>query len=166
MSRYIGVDCGLDGAIASIQNNRILDMFSMPTIKEGRKRSIDIETLSDFFSSPFNKDFATVIVEDPGGHAPSATGLRSMTYSYAIIKALLVAYKIRHRSVRAITWQRQFFTKPKGMKGKFDTKLSALKVAQELWPQQDWRRTPRSKKPFDGFVDATLIAEYGRRFDG
>jgi hypothetical protein len=89
-----------------------------------------------------------------------------MTYSYAIIKALLVAYKIRHRSVRAITWQRQFFTKPKGMKSKFDTKLSALKVAQELWPQQDWRRTPRSKKPFDGFVDATLIAEYGRRLDG
>jgi hypothetical protein len=52
------------------------------------------------------------------------------------------------------------------MKSKFDTKLSALKVAQELWPQQDWRRTPRSKKPFDGFVDATLIAEYGRRLDG
>lgn len=165
MSRYIGVDCGLDGAIVAIEEHNIKDMRSMPTYKEGRKRSIDIETLSELFNSEFKRDFCTVIVEDPGGHAPSAAGLRSMTYSFAVIKALLVSHKIRYKCVRAITWQRQFWSKPKGMKGKFDTKMAALNAAQEIWPTQDWRRTARSKKPFDGFIDAALIAEYGRILD-
>ena len=166
MSSYLGVDCGLDGAIVAIKGDKIIAMLPMPTYKESRKRSIDIETLSDLLNSQYKRDCCTAIIEDPGGHAPSAAGLRSMTYSFAIIKALLVAHKIQFKCVRAITWQRQFWDKPKGMKGRFDTKLAALNAAKNLWPTQDWRRTARSKKPFDGFVDAALIAEYGRRLYG
>lgn len=163
MIRYYGIDCGLDGAIVSLESDRILDKISMPTIKESNKRSIDIESLSFYFNSEFKRDFAYAIVEDPGPHAPSASGLRSMTYSFAIIKALLVSNKIRHRCVSARTWQKEFFSKPKGMKERFDTKTAALICANEIWKNVDWRRTTRSKKAFDGFVDAALIAEYGRR---
>jgi len=163
MTRFLGIDCGLDGAIVSLENDRILDKISMPTIKESKKRSIDIEALSSFFNSEFKRDFAYAIVEDPGPHAPSAAGLRSMTYSFAIIKALLVSNNIRYKCVSARTWQKEFFSKPKGMKEKFDTKAAATICAKEIWPKEDWRRTLRSKKDFDGFVDAALIAEYGRR---
>lgn len=165
MIRYLGIDCGLDGAIVSLESDRILDKMSMPTIKESKKRSIDIESLSTFFRSPFKRDCCYAVVEDPGPHAPSASGLRSMTYSFAIIKALLVSNNIRYRCVSARTWQKEFFSKPKGMKERFDTKQAALDCANEIWKNEDWRRTIRSKKAFDGFVDAALIAEYGRRKD-
>ena len=162
MNRYLGIDCGLDGAIVAIEGEKILYKIPMPTIKEAKKRSIDIEALSTYFDSQFKRDFSYAIVEDPGPHAPSAAGLRSMTYSFAIIKALLVAYEVRFKTVSARTWQKTFFVKPKELKTKFDTKAAALSVANKIWPNENWRRTPRSKKPFDGFVDAALIAEYGR----
>ena len=119
-TRYIGIDCGLDGAIVTIEGERILEMLSMPTKKVGTKREIDIDVLAKLFDSQFKRDFCFASVEDPGGHAPSAAGLRSMTYSFA----------------------------------------------NEIWTDTNWRRTPRSRIPFDGFVDAALIAEYARRMQG
>jgi hypothetical protein len=165
-TRYIGIDCGLDGAIVTIEGERILEMMSMPTKKVGAKREIDIDVLAKLFDSQFKRDFCFASVEDPGGHAPSAAGLRSMTYSFAIIKALLVSNKIKFKTMSARTWQKQFFSKPKGMKEKFDTKAAALEAANEIWANTNWRRTPRSRIPFDGFVDAVLIAEYARRMQG
>ena len=75
MIRYLGIDCGLDGAIVSLDGDRILDKISMPTIKESKKRSIDIESLSAFFNSPFKRDCCIAIVEDPGPHAPTMHGV-------------------------------------------------------------------------------------------
>lgn len=163
--RVIGIDCGLDGAIVTLEGGGIKSMVAMPSIKRGTKREIDIEALVKFFREcrvdEVGSTFA--IVEDPGPHAPSAAGLRSMTYSYAIIKTLLVVNEMSFVSVSARTWQKEFFSKPKGMKEKFDTKAAALAAADAIWPDTDWTRTPRSSKPFDGFVDAALIAEYERR---
>lgn len=160
---YIGIDCGLDGAIVIVSGDKIFAMTEMPTIKKDGKRSIDILKLSNIFDSENIRKSHVAIVEDPGGHAPSAAGLRSMTFSYAVIKTLLVANRIETHSFMARKWQAEFFKKPKDLKGKFDTKAAALKAANEIWKDTDWRRTERSKKEFDGFVDAALIAEYGRR---
>lgn len=159
---YIGVDCGLDGALVFIHNDEIHSMIEMPTTKFGRKRLIDIDKLAHMFNSDNKRKSHVVIVEDPGGHAPSAAGLRSMTHSFAVIKTLLVANQIKHHCFHARKWQSDFFKKPKDFVGKFDTKKAALESANKIWPNTDWRRTQRSKKPFDGFVDAALIAEYGR----
>jgi hypothetical protein len=45
-----------------------------------------------------------------------------------------------------------------------DTKKASALVAKTLWPNQDWRGTPRSRVAHDGMTDAALIAEYGRLF--
>jgi hypothetical protein len=162
---YIGIDCGLDGAIAIVSGNNIHAMIEMPTINNDGKREIDIHRLSNLFDNDNIRNSHIAYVENPGHHAPSASGLRSMTYSYAIIKTLLIANGIENHSVMARTWQREFWEKPKDSKIKYDTKASALSVANRIWSKTDWRRTPRSKKCFDGYVDAALIAEYGRRRD-
>jgi len=163
--RIIGIDCGLDGAIVTLEGSEIISMVAMPSSKIGTKREIDIEALVEFFSECRDSAVETkfAIVEDPGPHAPSAAGLRSMTYSYAIIKTLLVVNAMNFASVSARTWQKEFFSKPKGMKEKFDTKAAALAAANAIWWNTNWTRTARSSKAFDGFVDAALIAEYGRR---
>lgn len=183
---YMGIDCGLDGAIVCLSSEGIVDMIEMPTKKQDDKRSIDIETLADLFKKIYheirvyrsyqpggnhfrkaNPDVILrnfhIMIEDPGPHAPSAAGLRSMTYSLAIIEALLVMCDFKYNLVMARKWQKEFFSKPKGMKEKFDTKAAALAAADAIWADTDWTRTPRSSKAFDGFVDAALIAEYARR---
>jgi hypothetical protein len=161
--RFIGIDCGLSGGIVEIDHaGNIADQQVMPTRKEGNKNKIDLKALSAYFSK-VEKGHTMIVIEDPGGHAPSAAGLRSMTYSYAATEALVVAHSFDYQTVRAIEWQRHFWTKPKMPKGmKFDTKAAALNQAEQLWSGNDWTATERSRKPHDGMIDAALIAEYAR----
>lgn len=160
---HLGIDCGLNGAIVALRDREIIDKVPMPTASNGKSKEIDIQRLSlvlKYYAEQEN--FLTI--EDTGGHAPSAAGLRSMTYSFAVTKTLAVVHKMPFMAILAVKWQRSFWTRPKMASGhKFDTKAAALKKACELFPNEDWRRTERSKIPFDGFVDAALIAEYGRR---
>lgn len=157
--KYIGIDCGLDGALVEIVGRHIVCKTAMPTVSNGKRREIDISILAAMFEQ-WTLEACTVIIEDPGGHAPSAAGLRSMTFSYAVIKTLAVQHALPHHAVMARKWQASYWSKPAG---KYDTKAAALKAAREIWPVEDWTRTERSRKAFDGFVDAALIAEYGRR---
>lgn len=159
MAMIIGIDCGLDGAIAILSENKIIELVEMPTIKTDKRREIDIDKLAQMFRH-WGEYIDTAMIEDPGGHAPSAAGLRSMTYSFAVIKTLAIVHGIRFDTAMARKWQSTFWKKPPG---KYDTKAAALGAAESIWPGQDWRRTERSKKAFDGFVDAALIAEYARR---
>jgi len=161
MGQIIGIDCGLDGAMAIISDNRIVELVAMPTVQTGKRREIDIDILSAMFEQ-WAMDSDMAMIEDPGGHAPSAAGLRSMTYSFAIMKTLAVVHRIPFGSVMARKWQSKFWKKPLG---KYNTKAAALAAAESIWPVQDWRRTARSKKAFDGFLDAALIAEYARRIN-
>lgn len=163
MRHYLAIDCGKDGAFALLDSaGNIADLREMPTNKLGKGREIDIEATKWTLDVMTSTD-ATVIVENPGGHAPSAAGLRSMTYSFAIIKTLLVVGKIRFHEVAARTWQAQFWTKPKMPKGqKFDTKAAAKSNCQKLWPSNDWNKCHTRKPIREGMADASLIAEFGR----
>lgn len=137
----------------------------MPIVVKGKKSSIDIESLAVLFADlGQQQDCQTFIVENPGGHAPSAQGLRSMTYSFAVIEALLVNYGLQYDTVTARTWQKEFWQRPKLPKGaKFDTKAAALGAANLIWPNQSWLPSKRHRVAHDGIVDAALLAEYGRR---
>lgn len=166
---YIGIDCGLDGAIAVLdESGRIRLRRKMPTVKVGKGRKIDLIDLETFIQSPLGPtqmyNEMTYAIEDPGGHAPSAAGLRSMTYSFAVTEAFVSSTRERYDLVRALEWQRTFWKKPKMPKGqKFDTKAAALTAARKLWPKEDFLATERSSKPHEGIVDALLIAEHIRR---
>lgn len=166
MKYYIGVDCGLDGGISILNTDGdLVSRKIMPTASKGKGRKIDVCGLADLFSRIGDLEHRqTFIIENPGGHAPSAAGLRSMTYSYAVIEALVVANGLKYHDILSQKWQKQFWSKPKMPKGqKFDTKGAALDVARKLWPKESWLKTDRCTKPHDGMVDAALLAEYGRR---
>ena len=158
---YLGIDCGINGALVLLSCRQILEKMPMPVIQNGKRKEIDIEQLNAIFDSLDGAN-TRVIIENPGGHAPSASGLRSMTYSYAVVHTLAVVRLLPYYTFLARQWQREYWIKPKGS---YDTKAHALSVANDIWLDQDWRRTPRCKKAFDGFVDAALIAEYGRRLE-
>ena len=159
---YIGIDCGLDGGIA-ILKNEILITAIMPTHKTGKGRTVDIRELEQTITS-WILSGGRLIIEDPGAHASSASGLRSMTRSFAITETLAVTHKLPYQTVLSQKWQGEFWGRPKMPKGKkFDTKAAALTAARKIWPSHNWTPTERAQKPHDGMVDAALLAEYGRR---
>ena len=96
---YIGIDCGLDGGIVTLDSaGNIIDQRVMPVVEIGKGRKIDLHELSDFLQMRLGKA-PTIIIEQPGAHAPSAAGLRSMTYSFAVCEALCVAHGLRYHEV-------------------------------------------------------------------
>ena len=48
-------------------------------------------------------------------------------------------------------------------KHKKDTKKMALAVAKRLWPSETFLATSRSSVAHDGLVDASMLADFGRR---
>jgi hypothetical protein len=160
---FIGIDPGLGGGIALLSDEgAIIDRSPWPTIKLGKGRDTDILALARCVEA---NPGATYALEDPGKHAPGASGLVSMRDTFSIARTLLVVHRVRHEIVsRPLVWQREFWKKPKMPKGKkFDTKAAALAAARRLWPGEDFLATNRSTKPHDGIIDALLIAEYARR---
>jgi len=160
---YVGWDCGKSGAYVAIGGCEIIQKGLFPTVKDGKGRDYDIKALEWIVK---NLAEFTHIIEDPGKHAPSASGLYSMTASFWALKTLMVVHGCRHHVVSARKWQNTYWTRPKMPKGaKFDTKAQALKCAKMLWPGETWLATDRCRKEHDGLIDASLIAEYGRRLN-
>jgi hypothetical protein len=163
---YIGIDCGLDGGITMINwKGKLMQTSVMPTVPSGKGRKIDLCGLAAMIKEiGRHPEQYTFIVENPGAHAPSAAGLRSMTYSFAAVETLLAAYQLKHHVVLSQKWQKAFWSKPKMPKGqKFNTKAAALNVAKQIFPAETWLKSERCTKPHDGMIDAALLAEYGRR---
>jgi hypothetical protein len=178
---YIGIDCGLDGGIAFLEPQTLRTVI-MPVdveiIKVGKKtkerRSINLLKLRDIIELCLRDSSGelTAIIENPGGHAPSAAGLRSMTYSFAVTEMCCVMLGVKYETVLSQAWQKTFWTKPKLPKlpkgekrdpqEKFDTKAAALAVAVDIWPEHDWLASKRCKNPHDGMVDAALLALWGK----
>ena len=117
MSNYtIGIDCGLDGGFAIIDNHtgQLVKRFITPTQNLGKGRRIDTHEIDTIFKLIAEKikagDNWQAIVEDPGKHAPGAAGLWSMTFCFATIEALLISHRIRHHIVGSQKWQKSFWT--------------------------------------------------------
>ena len=166
MRYYVGIDCGLDGGIASVDaNGQLKHTLIMPTVPRGKGRQINLQGMAAMIKSLSEADrHYTFIVENPGAHAPSAAGLRSMTYSFAVVETLLAAYGLKYHVVLSQKWQKTFWSKPKMPKGqKFNTKAAALNVANQIFPGEQWLKSDRCTKPHDGMIDAALLAEYGRK---
>ena len=164
MSRtlYIGIDLGMDGAIAFLSQSSLLTM-PMPTIKKGKGRDLDLNELAQIMRSA-NVPTTFVCIEDLGTHFKSADALRSMAMGFQTLKVMAHLFGIQHEFVRAIDWQRKFWTRPKMAKGqKFDTKAAALIASKRIFPSHDFRKSARCSVSHDGMVDAALIAEYARR---
>ena len=158
---YVGIDNGLDGGIA-VLNDGDLVLYATPTESDGKKRRVNPSALRAIIED-WGSQNIFVRYESPAG-SKSVLAAVSMADSFARIETTLRLLDVRRESITAKRWQKQFWTVPKMAKGvKFDTKAAALKVAKQLWPNQDWRKNDRCKVAHDGLVDAALIAEYARR---
>lgn len=169
MKTYIGIDPGLKGGIAAIdEDGKLLELKTMPVMPHGRRNTVDICVLKLYLSDMLiNRGDTTVIIESAQKFSAGTNALTSTWFGFGRITAMLELLDYRHHVILTpLTWQKVFWTKPKMPKGqKFDTKAASVTAAKRLYPHQDFLPTQRCSKPSDGLTDAALIAEYGRRLN-
>lgn len=163
---YIGIDPGLDGALAYINLNDAaaprVAVVDTPTVTvkvtKGNKREYDLAAMSKtlaVLAVEGNLDGACAVIEKvhamPG---QGVTSMFSMGYGCGLWEGLLAGLGLPYERVAPQRWQKLMLA-DEG-KGKDAARLQA----QRLYPHEAHLF---ARKKDDGRADALLIAEYGRR---
>lgn len=165
----IGIDPGKKGAIAAIIDDFVLDIIPMPLItaatKKGKKRGrdeYDLVVIRERLLSWKNGNTIFVTVEKSQPMPPTIRGGVVASFHRGVARGwewMLAALEIPYQLVAPATWQRAMYAGTPGN----DTKQRSILAAQRLFPDIDLRSSPRARKPHDGFAEALLLAEFGRR---
>lgn len=166
---YVGCDVGKDGSIVA------MDMDGRFLLKSGIPKEKDpLDNYPKLFAifkqlqvlNGFNKDIIVVIEDVHSLYGMSAKS----NFSFGGIKhakiMACVALDYEYHLVQPKNWQKAMWLpedvvlKPNGRTK--DTKATSLNAAKRMWPDEDFRKTDRSKVPHDGIIDGALMAEYCR----
>jgi crossover junction endodeoxyribonuclease RuvC len=152
--RIIGIDVGLNGAIACITGGNLSDVFDMPTVTLDRngksKRQISIPELVQIIDDFKPEEAYCEKVFAMSGQG--VTSVFSFGRSLGAIEGVLAARLIKTTLVTPQTWQ-----KAMGVTGGKD---GARARAMEVFP---WQSAMFKLKKHDGRADAALIAAWGLR---
>ncbi len=154
MTRIIGIDPGLSGAVVVLLDARNISIFDMPTMTVERngkaKRQVSASELADIFS-PYDSSKCHVYVEKVSAMAgQGVTSVFSFGRSFGMIEGILAAFKLPVTYVAPATWVKAV--------GRGQGKDASRARAMELFPnnQADFKRVKD-----DGRSDAALIAYWG-----
>ena len=152
--RTLGIDVGLNGAIALVQDGELVGVVDMPTVTLDRngkaKRQVSVPELVDIIKA-FDPDEA--YVEKVFAMAgQGVTSVFSFGRSLGVVEGVLTTLKIKTTLMTPQTWQKGL-----GMTGGKDGSRAR---AMELFPEQ----TALFKRvKDDGRSDAALIALWGSK---
>lgn len=79
---------------------------------------------------------------------------------FGALQSCLHIFQIPHVEVTPQRWQKSLH---EGISRDLDPKKRSLIAVQRLFPEANLLATERSRVPHDGYVDALLLAEFGRR---
>ena len=155
MTRIIGIDPGLSGAVAVLTGSdslRILDMPTMTVERNGKsKRQVSASELSEIIYT-LKSDDCHVFVERVGAvSGQGVTSVFSFGRSFGMIEGILAAFKLPVTYVAPATWVKAV--------GRGQGKDASRARAMELFPnnQADFKRVKD-----DGRSDSALIAYWGK----
>ena len=154
MTRIIGIDPGLSGAVVVLLDARNISIFDMPTMTVERngkaKRQVSATELAEIIFN-FKNDDTHVYVEKVSAMAgQGVTSVFSFGRSFGMIEGILAAFKLPVTYVAPATWVKAV--------GRGQGKDASRARAMELFPnnQADFKL-----KKWDGRADAALIAYWG-----
>jgi len=163
---YIGIDPGLAGAIAAIgDQSGCIDIYPMPilTAKKGKgRKEYDLHAIKGLLRLWHRSRPVFVTLEKAQPLPPTIRAGGIANFHAGVNKAwewVLAVMEIPYEVVQPRTWQARMHA---GTPGE-DTKQRSILAAQRLFPEVDFRRSERARKPDEGSCEAILIAEYGRR---
>lgn len=176
MKTIIGIDPGKDGGISAltVQDDEIvsIDLYKIPRIKT----EVDYRKLSNILNDICTEyDNPIFVLEDVHSvFGASASANFQFGHICGVLLGIILGTKKPYHPVNPKIWQKEIWQrvdivevskkdKNGKVKVKTDTKATSLLAASRLFPDTNFLATDRSSKPHDGLIDATLIAEYGRR---
>lgn len=154
----IGVDNGISGGLCAISSHDglFIEAIAMPVKDVSGKSEVCVKGVL-YWLDQFSPLSTSVAIEEPLRHAKSSQAMRSMSISFGKIIGLCETIEYPTYRVQVKEWQDVELGK---RLAKGQTKVKALAVASNLWPEEDWLATSRSRIPHDGMIDAALIAHY------
>ena len=154
--KIIGIDPGLSGAIAVLEDIKVLSLFEMPVMAEGKKNKRQIngpQTYNEILKriKKFQKKDIIVVIEQvsamPG---QGVTSMFNFGQSFGVIKGICSAMQLSMFFIRPAKWKKYF--------GLIKTEKDASRTKViEIFPyiSSDFSRKKDSNK-----ADAVLIASF------
>ena len=110
--KIIGIDPGLNGAIVVMKNNKVLSVFDMPIMSEGKKnkRQLNSARLVDIIKENIkvNDDIAVVVEQVNAMPGQGVTSMFNFGQTFGAIKGVCAALKLPIFFVRPSKWKKHF----------------------------------------------------------
>jgi crossover junction endodeoxyribonuclease RuvC len=156
-SVFIGIDCGLSGAVAAVGANReVIGLFDTPIVKVEGRSLYDCSEMAAILRSLALKGNAVVVLEQQQampGQGVSSTF--SIGYGFGLWAGLLSALEIPFQTVRPSVWVRKVLA---GCPG--EGKARSIGFVMRMYPGVELV-PPGCRKPRDGRADALCLATFG-----
>jgi|TARA_B110000444_G_C18762343_1_gene558202 crossover junction endodeoxyribonuclease RuvC len=152
--RIIGIDPGLSGAIAILDNNKIKELFDMPVMPDGKKnkRQLNCALLVKLINDNIKNLEDTVMVVEQVNAMPGqgVTSMFNFGQTFGAIKGICAALGLPIFFVRPAKWKKHFELIN-------SSKDASRTKAIEMYPSLS---DQLSKKKDVNKSDAILIARY------
>ena len=110
--KIIGIDPGLSGAIAVLENNKVLNMFDMPVMSEGKKnkRQLNSALLVALIKENIenSKEVSVVVEQVNAMPGQGVTSMFNFGQTFGAIKGVCAALGLPIFFVRPSKWKKHF----------------------------------------------------------
>ena len=152
--KIIGIDPGLSGAIAVLENNKILNIFDIPVMSEGKKnkRQLNSALLVNLLKENINKEEEVAVVVEQVNAMPGqgVTSMFNFGQTFGALKGICAALELPIFFVRPSKWKKHFELIN-------SSKDASRTKAIEMYPKLS---NQLSKKKDVNKSDAILIARF------
>ena len=152
--KIIGIDPGLSGAIAILENNKVLNIFDIPVMSEGKKnkRQLNSALLVTLLKENINKEEEVAVVVEQVNAMPGqgVTSMFNFGQTFGALKGICAALELPIYFVRPSKWKKHFELIN-------SSKDASRTKAIEMYPKLS---NQLSKKKDVNKSDAILIARF------
>ena len=149
-----GIDPGISGAISILENKKIIEVFDIPTMIDGKKnkRQVNGAQVTNIIKERINKGNEIIVVVEHVNAMPGqgVTSMFNFGQSFGVIKGICSALGLPIYFVRPTKWKKHFNLI------KVNKDASRTKVI-EIYPEIS---NKISRKKDSNRADAILIARY------
>ena len=149
-----GIDPGISGAISVLENKKVIEVYDMPTMIDGKKnkRQVNGAQVANIIKEKLGDNKETVVVVEHVNAMPGqgVTSMFNFGQSFGVIKGICSALSIPIYFVRPTKWKK-YFNLIKTNKDASRTKV--IEVYHEI-------SSKLSRKKDSNKADAILIARY------
>ena len=110
--KIIGIDPGLSGAVAVMQDKKVINIYDMPVMAEGKKnkRQLNSSQLVNIIKENINEDEEAIVVVEQVNAMPGqgVTSMFNFGQTFGAIKGVCAALKLPIFFVRPSKWKKHF----------------------------------------------------------